>query len=379
MLRRFGHSIIEFCRYSDEIAGQGIWGKVRGALSTPWNPVSLSQMRQLILTEKPDILHAHNTFPLISPAIFRAARGTATATVLSLHNYRTVCASGMIFREGSVCTKCLDRRTVFPALRHGCYRANRLASLPLAAMIALHRKIGTWEQDVDAFIALTDFQKDLLGKNGLLPKEKIHVKPHFLADVRQPLAWPEREDCVIFVGRLGREKGVNFLVEAWQMWGAGAPRLKIIGDGPEKHNLERQITRANLTQIEMLGSLTHQETMLHIAKAKLLVLPSIVIEGFPMVIRESFAFGVPTIVSNIGPLPTIITPDVNGVIFESGNSSSLYKKLIVLWRDQLKMEKMGIQARVEYDSKYSMDINYQKIMEIYRLALLVRSSSSRAR
>ena len=177
LLRARGHQVIEFTRHSDDIRGRGAAGMLQGALATPWNPFSARALRRLITRDRPNIMHAHNTFPLISPSIFSAAHGLGIPTVLTLHNYRTYCTAGIPLRENRPCTDCLDQESVLPALRHGCYRGSRVATLPLAAMIALHRGLGTWQRHVDAFIALTAFQRDKLVAAGL-PAPRVHLKPH---------------------------------------------------------------------------------------------------------------------------------------------------------------------------------------------------------
>lgn len=167
LLERRGHQVDDFTRHSDEIVRQGARGAIKGAASTPWNPSSARKLRKRITSFNPDVVHAHNTFPLLSPAVFPAAKGIAR--VLTLHNYRLFCAAAIPMREGRVCTDCLDRRSVFPALHHRCYRGSRVATVPLAASIALHRSRGTWATDVEAFIALSEFQRQRVVDAGLAP------------------------------------------------------------------------------------------------------------------------------------------------------------------------------------------------------------------
>ncbi|MBK9198592.1 MAG: glycosyltransferase [Betaproteobacteria bacterium] len=178
MLQSRGHEVAEFTRHSDEIRGPGVWGSIKGAAATPWNPWSARAIRQAVARFLPDVVHVHNTFPLISPAIFHALAGTGVARVLTLHNYRLFCPAAIPMRAGKVCTDCLDRRSVLPALQHGCYRNSRLATVPLALNVALHRAAGTWAHQVDAFIALTEFQRQRVVDAGL-PASRVFVKPNF--------------------------------------------------------------------------------------------------------------------------------------------------------------------------------------------------------
>jgi len=369
LLRDSGHDVIEFIRHSDEIRSQGIWGALKGAASVVWNPFSLRKLRDLIKREKPDVMHVHNTFPLLSPAIFHAAKGTGTATVLTLHNYRLFCAAGIPMREGKACTLCLDQKSVKPALKYGCYRNSRLATLPLAASIALHRQIGTWAKQVDAFIALTDFQSQKMIDAGL-PADKVYIKPHFYDNPPIPLPWPERQDRVVFVGRLGEEKGVKYLIDAWLAWGDQAPVLDLIGEGPEGESLRESVIRHGMQEkIIFHGQQPFAETQKKIAGSRLLVLPSVCFEGFPMVIREAFALGVPLAASRLGSMASLIQDGENGVLFNPGDERDLFQIVSSLWGDHASLSRMGEIARHTFENQYKAEKNIKTLMSIYGQAI----------
>lgn len=369
LLRGNGHHVIEFARHSDEIRNEGFLGAVKGAFTTPWNPFSMRSLRSFLEKEQPEIMHVHNTFPLLSPSIFHATRGLKTATVLALHNYRTFCAAGIPMRGSHACTECLERGTVFPALKHGCYRQSRLATFPLATMIALHRKLGTWSKHVDAFIALTEFQQNKMTEAGLRC-ESVYVKPNFYFNPPDPLPWEKREPKAVYIGRLGVEKGVKILIDAWTMWASEAPHLEIIGDGPEKSVLQEYIKGNGLEEkVSFLGYLNSSEVQKQLATARLLVLPSLSFEGFPMAIPEAFALGVPVAASNIGAIPSIIKDNENGILFKPGDSSTLYRAVKEIWDRSSWLSSLGQAARQEYDRKYTAEANYEILMEIYQKAM----------
>jgi len=374
LLKKYGHEVIEFTRHSDDIRNRGFWGTLIGGFSTPWNPLSMRQVRRVLARERPDIMHAHNTFPLLSPSVFRAARGLSTATVLTLHNYRVFCAAGIPMRNGAVCTECIEKDSVAPALKYGCYRNSRLASIPMAAMIFLHKRLGTWKRDVDAFIALSEFQKEKIAAGGL-PEKKVHVKPHFYPDPPAPLPWEAREDKIVFVGRLGWEKGVHLLLDAWQRWGHNAPTLEIIGDGPERPKLEKMVNEAALdSKIHFRGQIPFSQTQAEMAKARLLVLPSLCFEGFPMVIREAFALSVPVASSRIGSLPEIIADNDTGRLFSPGDPAHLLRVVKGLWEDPENLAQMAKAARNEFEKKYTPNKNYEQLIDIYQKAIAVKKN-----
>lgn len=353
-----------FGRHSDDIRAKGAVGVIQGALATPWNPWMTRAIRRQVDDFQPDVVHVHNTFPLISPAIFHAI-GKRAARVLTLHNYRLYCPAAIPMRDGKVCTECLDKRSPMPAMTHGCYRGSRAATLPLAFSVGLHRILGTWTKQVDAFICLSEFQRELMIKAGL-PREKVHVKPNFYPGNPDMVAWPERKPYAVFAGRLTAEKGVINLLRAWQMWGVAAPELRLVGDGELRAELERM---AEGLPVRFLGQVSAEEAQAQIAGAHLLVLSSECFEGFPMVVREAFAFGTPAAVSDLGPLPTIVEHGKSGIVFQPANPLSLLHELRTAWETPGLLEHLGRGARAEFESKYTEEANYATLMEIYRKAI----------
>lgn len=366
LLQRRGHEVLSFVRSSDEIRARGAFGALQGALSTPWNPRSAASIQREVERFKPDVVHVHNTFPLLSPAIFHSI-GHRAARVLTLHNYRLFCPAAIPIRDGKVCTKCLDNMSSWPSLRYGCYRGSRLATVPLALSVMLHRRIGTWMHQVDAFITLTEFQKQLLVEAGL-PSDRVYIKPNFYAGNPDPIQWMARGEYAMFAGRLSDEKGVEDLVRAWLIWGESAPELRIIGDGPLRESLQRMVSSAPGARIRFLGQLASIEAEQQIANARLLVLPSVCFEGFPMVIREAFAYGTPVAVSNIGPLPSIVRDGACGLIFQPHDAETLCRIVSSAWYKTGLLERLGAAGLAEFTALYNEDTNYEKLKDIYTAA-----------
>lgn len=374
LLRTRGHEVECFTRHSDEIRVKGILGAVQGALATPWNPWTVHAIRQAVASFQPRIVHVHNTFPLISPSLFHAI-GHRAARVLTLHNYRLFCPAAIPLRAGRVCTECLDRRSTVPALRYGCYRDSRLATVPLAVGVWLHRSLGTWTRQVDAFIALTEFQRERMVKAGL-PDGRVYVKPNFYPGCPQPLAWNRRKDYAIFAGRLTPEKGIEGLIRAWLQWGEPAPELRVLGDGPLRESLERLAASKPEVPIQFFGQVSSQDAEREIAGGKLLILPSIGFETFGMVVLEAFAFGTPVAVSAIGPLPAIVRHGVNGVVFAPGDPQSLLREVRAAWETPGLLERLSAGAGTAFDSAYTADANYRTLMAIYAGAMMTNQQRS---
>ena len=247
--------------------------------------------------------------------------------------------------------------------------------MPLAASVVLHRCLRTWEKRVEAFIVLTEFQRERMIKAGL-PDNCVYVKPNFYNGVPVVVPWANRKPCVVFVGRLTAEKGVEELIRAWILWGAEAPELRIVGDGNLRKKLEELAATHPEVPIRLLGRLTKMAAQAEIARAYLLVLPSKWFEGFPMVVVEAFASGTPVAVSDIGSLPFIVEHSVSGVVFSAANPEVLFRQLKAAWEMPGFLKLLGKGARAEFESKYTREENYNKLMEIYSKAISTARGNS---
>ncbi len=368
LLQNRGHSVTEFNRNSDEILQQKFFGTLKGAMSAVWNPFSLRALKRTLQETKPDIVHVHNTFPLLSPSVLYAPQELNIPTVMTMHNYRIGCSAGTAVRKDQACTLCLDKKSVTPALRYGCYRESRIATLPVSAMIAFHNARDTWRNTIDAFITLTDFQKETMIRFGI-PSGSLFVKPQFLEHPPRPILWKERDNKAIFVGRLYAAKGIHVLVEAWKRMGKGAMHLEVVGDGPMRAQLVRSTQESGASDsVSFLGNVSREEAMTRISKAKLLIIPSLCLEGFPMVVQEAFALGVPVAASNIGSLPYLIADDKNGKLFIPGDAGDILSCMKGMLADDKKLRTLGENARREFDEKYTAEKNYSTLMAIYGAA-----------
>jgi len=371
LLRRHGIDVHHYFRHSDDLTSQGRWGTFKGGLSAPWNPFASRAIRQKIKRCKPNLVHVHNTFPIISPSIFKAI-GSQAARVLTLHNYRLFCPAAIPMRDSHPCIDCIETHSVLPSLRHRCYRQSRLATLPVAASVALHRIAGTWVHDVDAFITFSEFQRELMVKAGL-PSELVHIRPNFHADAQQILCWGQRRPAAVFAGRLSSEKGVESLIRAWLDWGSTAPTLRVLGNGELFASLKRMANTRPDVPIDFLGRVTPEQARQEIASSRLLILPSICYEGFPVTIAEAFASGTPVAASDAGPLPSIVSAGKNGIIFSPNDPRSLLESVKTAWERKGFLEELGANARLSFDHDYSERVNYQKLMDIYGYARDVHS------
>lgn len=357
LLEDAGHEVVEYFRHSDEISGMSAVRKAELPLRVTWSFEDQVALHRTLASQPIDVIHLHNSFPLISSSILTSARQMGVPVVATLHNYRLVCAAGTLLRDGLPCLKCL-RRSPLPSLVHACYRGSRLATAPLALSIGTHRALRTWERGVDRFIVMSKFARAIMTEAGL-PAGQITIKPHFIPSPHRIRVGAGSYG--LFLGRLSVEKGVSTLIEAWD---PSLGTLLIAGDGPLRGELEAQAARHG-TSVRFLGSLERAIAVDLLLNARYLANPSRAFETFGLSVVEAFAHGVPAVVPNQGVFPELVRDGVNGFTFESGNAASLTRALRRL-SDPAVSRSTGEAARQDYLSFFTPASNLAALEEIYR-------------
>ena len=360
LLRGRGHRVPQYVLHNDAIKDMS---KISAGVKTIWNARVYREIREIIQCQRPDVLHAHNVFPLISPALYYAASAEHVPVVQTLHNYRLLCPGGNFFRNGQVCEECLSATVPFPAVRHRCYRHSAAATGTVAAMLVTHRLADTWNTKVQNYIALTHFAKSKFVESGLTAA-RIAVKPNFLTV--DPGFGPGEGDYALFAGRLSEEKGICVLLESWERLGSAIP-LKIAGNGP-LHSWVRERVR-DLPGVDYIGHCTREEITRLLKRAKLLVLPSTCYEGLPLILIEAFACGTPVVGSALGSINELIQDGVNGFRFRAGSSDDLAGTVQGCLSDGNQLRDMRRGARCCYERNYTPERNYDLLMEIYAEAI----------
>lgn len=330
-------------------------------IRTVWSWSAYRKMRQRLRAKSYDVVHVHNFFPQISPSVYYAAKAENVPVVQTLQNFRLLCPSGFLFRDGQVCEQCIDKSFAWSSLVHACYRNNRFATVPVATMLAFHRMIGTWQNQVNRYIALTEYDRQKFIQGGL-PADKIAVKPNFVYP--DPLPGAGTGNYAIFVGRLSPEKGVDTLLSAWRLLGDKI-RLKIVGDGPLAE--EVAIAAAQMPQVEWLGFKPMQEIYPLIGEAKCLLFPSKWNETFSRVAAEALAKGTPVIAAaGVSDMAGLIAPGKTGLHFAPGDAEGLARQVQWMIEHPEKLAEMRKQARKAYIEQYAGPQNYEQLMDVYR-------------
>jgi len=364
LLERAGHKVLTYCRSNWEIAGYSGLKRLALAKRMVWARDSRQEVARLLHCEKPDLVHVHNTFLMVSPSIYSACREAHVPVVQTLHNYRLLCPAAEFYRDARVCEECA-RGGLWHGVLHGCYGRSRAATSAVALMLAVHRRLHTWNGGVDLFIAPSEFSRRKFIEGGI-PADKISVKPNFaLAD---PGCRSQAGVYALFVGGLSPGKRVLTLLTAWQRLFVPVPLL-IIGGGPERKPLQAYAERAGLTGVLFLGHLPHDEVVAALKGAQFLVFTSEWYENFPMTIAEAFACGVPVICSRLGAMQEIVADGRTGLHFTPGHPDDLAQKVEWAWTHPEQMAEMGRAARAEYEAKYTAERNYETLMETYEKVL----------
>jgi glycosyltransferase involved in cell wall biosynthesis len=330
-------------------------------LRAPWNRRASGRVREAIATPPPDIIHVHNTWFALSPAVLPVARASGAAVVVTLHNYRLLCANGLLFRDGRPCTDCVGTQP-WHAVSHACYRSSRLQSIPAAATIAFNRRRETWEHNVDLFLALTDFARRQFILGGL-PPERIAVKPHFVADAPARSVPPSGSRTVLYIGRLSAEKGVDTLLEAFTRVGEWGLELVVIGDGPQRAQLERQAGPA----VRFTGALPRNAVQEWLGRARVCAFPSRWFETFGLALTEAMAASVPVIASDLGGTPDVVGSDGAGLLVRPGDPAA-WAEALVQAADDRWIDHASAVARKRYERLYQPAAGLAGLERAYRLA-----------
>jgi len=368
LLESRGHTVFRFEMHNDSIRDRRMLGVVRDMV---WNRRVAKEIGELVRREQIQVVHFHNTFPLISPAAYYAARRAGAAVVQALHNFRLVCPGATLMHNGKTCEKCVGKWVAWPGMLHKCYRNSHAATAAVGLMLSVHRLWRTYRRPVDVYVAMSECARERFVTGGL-PAEKIVLKPNFVRP--DPGAGTGEGRYVVFFGRLSKEKGIEVLLDAWSKVTSDT-RLLFVGDGPLIDRVRQAATEDK--RIEVLGWQSPDDVYRIIGEAACVVIPSIWYEGFPRTLVEATAKGTPVIASNLGGLSEFIEHGRTGLHFRPNDSEDLAAKIQQLLADPAKLSELRDNARRQFRERYSADANHESLMAIYEQALRTRGSYGR--
>jgi glycosyltransferase involved in cell wall biosynthesis len=352
LLRDAGVQVTTWIRESDDIDTMSRAERLELPLRPIWSARDTRAIASMIERERPHILHLHNPYPLISPAVIRTAKRHGVKVVQTVHNYRHSCLNGLHLRNSQVCTLCVGKRVPLAGVQHGCYRGSRAQSAVLAAAQALHHP--TWQM-VDRYFALSEFMARQLALGGIDPG-RIALKPNSVDDPGPPTPLGRG---FLFVGRLEEAKGVRLLLDAWSRSGLdGRLPLVIVGDGPLRAELSMRATE--FRSVKMLGALSPEELSDLYRRCAAVVVPSICFEGLPTVALEAFAHGRPIIATRLGSMEHLVTSE-SGLLCDA-TAESLASAL----RQVAERPIRSAGPRASYEARYSPSVVVARTVQLYR-------------
>ena len=356
LLRQRGHDVRTAFFDNSDIRNSG--DRIRVALQVGRNGASAARLSAMIATSRPDVVHVHNFFPLVSPGGLEAIAREGIPVVQTLHNFRTICPGGILMRDGQPCESCVGRSR-WPAVRWRCYRGSAVGSAAAAYMGHVFRRVLDRHRALITVVAMTRFARSRFLADGFM-EDQIVVRPNFAPDIGPGLA--TRDGRLVYIGRLSEEKGADIIVRA-----AARVRgeVEIVGDGPETDHL-RSIAPPNVT---FAGRIARDEVASKLRSASAVLVPSRCYEGFPMIVAESMACSTPVIASKIGALAEIVEDRKTGRLIATDDIDGWTHAMNEAIDDPGQLAQWGRSARQAYNLMCSEERGYDSLIDIYQQAI----------
>ncbi|MFH0852799.1 MAG: glycosyltransferase family 4 protein [bacterium] len=346
---------------------KSFWQKLRTAGRMFYSFEAKRKFGQLLDRHRPDVVHVHNIYHQLSPSILAAAKKRNIPVVMTLHDFKLIAPNYLLYANGDISESTKPNRYWKVILKKEI-KGSLMASVLAAKEMYFHKLFKLYENNIDLFIAPSQFMADKVREYGVTVK-RLEVLPNFLPNRDLPAI--SDQGYALFLGRLAEEKGLETLLEAWKKL-PNIP-LKIAGTGPMEKELKRFAQANNLKQVEFTGHKTGQELDNLTAQARLIVFPSRWYENQPLSILEAFQYGKPVVASNQGGIPELVTDGINGILFPPKNPESLKQAVADLWSNE-ELRQQIRQANLEKAKQYSSDNYYQNIMGYYNELIEQRSS-----
>lgn len=362
LLREAGHEVELLEARSDTISGA--WKTMMTAWDLPQGRRMRDRVRKTLRSFRPDVLHAHNTFPLFSPSVFSEARTLGIRTVMTAHNFRIFCSNGLMLRDGKSCMECLDR-SPWSGVQHRCYRSSAPQSLMMWRLIETHRKRGTWDQTLDHLVVLNSFAREIFLRFGFRDSQ-LTVVPNFTCEPSLP-PQETREKSALYLGRWSSEKGLLKLLESWKHTGLREMELRIAGSGPEERAVEMHAERlrAEGFRVQVLGQLHFTQVEKELHQTSALLFPSLCHENFPLAIVEALAHSTPVLAPVGGPLGGILG-EAALPIDPHAPSPLLGEQIRAALADAERLIKQGRMGRERYLANFTAQRHLERLEAVYR-------------
>lgn len=369
LLEENGHNVVTYFRSSEELEIMP-FAKARAFVLGLRNGKAINEIKEIITKEKPDIAHVHNLYPLISPAVIPVIKSFGVPVAMTVHNYRLLCPNGLFFTKGSVCEKCTGPKKELNSIINNC-EGSVMKSTGYALRNFWARITKKYENYVDRYLCLNDFQAEKLIKNGF-EAHKFEIIPNFynkqFEDKNYDLS---KRNYIAFAGRISPEKGLPILIEAAKK----LPNITFQLAGLMRPSYKDELPEIPKNVI-LRGRLNKDEMKIFYENAKLLIHTSICYEGFPMVFPEAMAYKLPIIAPNLAGYPEIVEHNYNGLLFEPENSNNLAQKIVSIFNDEKELKRLGNNGFKKVKQKYSKEFYYDLLKEAYQNMIITPNYKS---
>lgn len=363
LLEEHGHQVYTYYRSNKELQEKGVIGKLLLPFTAVYSFRTEREVKRMIKENHIDIVHVHNTLTMISPSVFYAAFRCRVPVVQTLHNFRMLCPAGSFFRDNVICEECVQHG-MGCAIRHKCYRNSTLQTMVSAAILKIHRRLGTYRKV--NFICLTEFNRDKLlesleARKNVEPS-RVYIKPNFtFAEGIVPNETKADEEYFLFAGRVEALKGIDIAIRAFEQ--LPDEKLYVAGSGPMMDEMQAYVKEHGMENVKFLGYLQKEEMSEKFYNAKAVIMTSQCYEAFAMTIAEAYSYGVPVIAGKVGNMDGMVKNGVTGVKFTYNSADDLAQKVREF--NEMDLAALKVNAREFYETRLRPEDNYQKLMEIY--------------
>jgi len=357
-----GHDVLTLERSNRDI--HGLRGKMRAFTQGCYSNSAKNTISSVLDSERPDIVHVHNVYTLISPSVLVACRRFNVPVVIRCADFRFIsCPIGNHLSNGAICERCVGGREFWCVLKN-C-RKSICESLAYTLRSAAARKWQLFKDNVTLYVPPSEFVRKRMINAGF-PQKSIVVVPNTVS-IHETARGEPHNKYVAYVGRISPEKGVDTLLKA-----AAKTQIpvKIAGDNSQMPELAK-MTPSNARFAGLLG---RDQLAEFYRNALFSVVPSTCFETFGLVAAEAMSYGLPVIASKIGALPEIVEDGVTGFLFDPGNADELAGRMRLLWENPSLCRKMGGAARDKVIREYGENLYYRRLLDIYNRAIDLNKS-----
>lgn len=363
LLEMNGNEVFSYSRNNDELKTMNAFQKLLIPFTAVYSFKTYREVKKLIRENKIDIVHVHNTLMVVSPSVFYAAFHCHVPVVQTLHNFRMLCPAGSYFRGDRICEECSEKGLQC-SLKYGCYRGSKAQTFVSAAILKIHRMLGTYRKV--NFICLTEFNREKLsrlneGGKQIVDMKKVYIKPNFTFQEGISGEVQKAGDYFLVVGRVEALKGIDVVVKAFEK--IPDQKLIVAGDGPMMAEMKAYIKDHNMSNVKFAGYLDKAKVQEKYRGAKAVIMASQCYEAFAMTIAEAYSNAVPVIAGNVGNLANMVEEGVTGIKFLYDSPDDLAAK--ILKYNTMDIAKMKQNAKTFYEKRLKPEDNYRILEEIY--------------